>query len=175
MLSIKKEQFKTSQDFFRKLDLLHSLLLFTPLALFVVLYLSDRYKYATRYRDVWLSSHLENWHVIIMTIIPALLLMFYYKLKKKDVALLLASDQSLKDKMVFYYRMHVKYFLLLLFTFLLVLGIQYYILNQIYSLAFAVVLIVASVEKPTSLRMCKLMKLDKKITEMVYTQKEIIE
>ena len=175
MLSIKKEQFKTSQDFFRKLDFLHSLLLFTPLALFCFLYLSDRYKYPMRYRDVWLSSNLEDWHVLLLSIFPVALLWFYYKLKKKDVAYILSMSGGLKDKMVYYYKMHVKYFMLLLFTFMLVLGIQYYILNQIYSLVFAAVLIVASVEKPTSLRMSKLMKLDKEVTDMVYTQKEIIE
>lgn len=173
MLSIKKEQFRTSQDFFRKLDFLHSLLLVTPLALFCVLYLSDRYKYATRYRTeiFWL----EDWQVLLLAVVPALLLFYYYHLKKKDVVVLLSSDESLKDKMIFYYGMHVKYFVLLLFTFSLVLGIQYYILNPIFNLVFAAVLIVASVEKPTSLRMCKLMKLDKEVTDMIYTQKEIIE
>ena len=170
MLSIKKEQFKNSQDFFRRLDFLHSILLLSPLVLFCVLYLA-RFRYATRYRHLWL----EDWQTLLLAIIPSILIYYYYNKKKAEVLSLLGAKGTLKDKMVIYYQMNVRYFMYILSLFLLVLFVQYFILDPIFNLVFAVVLIIASIEKPTSLRMCKLMKLDKETTDMVYTQKEIIE
>jgi len=170
MFSIKKSEFKTSQDFFRKIDLTYSLIILGPLLAFCYLYFI-KFKYAPRYRVFWL----ESYQAMLLALIPITVLVFYFWFKKKEVTIILATKMTIKDKMIRYYAMNIKLFLILLVAFIITLVIQYFILDKIFNLTFAIVVIVASVGRPSSLRMSKLFKFDKATTKMIYTQQEIIE